>query len=726
MQFRILGPLEVLDQNRPVVLRGTKQRATLGFLLLHANRVVPTSQLLNALWRLDEAPTTARKILQNAVYGIRGLLTPRAPASQPDTYAQTGPALLTQTAGYMMRVPPEHVDVHCFHRRVAQGREQRAQAPQQAAALLREALGLWRGPALADVVEAGIDWPELAALEKTRLDVMEDYFDAQLACGRHYDVLPELETMVQAEPLRERSCGQLMLALYRCGRQADALNVYTRLRAELVENLGLEPARELQDLQQAILTQDLSLSPGRGTRLPEPAGAGRPREAVRLGVRTGTGPVTAAAGPTPSPDRNTKVRPADPARRRVGVLSVGTRLAPTLGGGARANRDDLLDGTTLMVREQIERFGGKVTAAIGSVSLAVFGLDDPGEEDAGRAVLAALALRDVLDGGAESAPLTVHAAVTVGDVLLRYADPRDAPTVVGTVLDESHTLLSEVPAGEVWVHDQVRRATVGTIAYRKLEDAPHLWRATGRRESPQDLPDGDGAWQLCELDVLRGLVRRTWYRSVPHLVTVLGEAGAGKSRLLEDFRDWTTHQPDGVLFLTGHAPAAPDDDPLQAQAEMLTAYCGIRPGDDAEAALVRKARSLFRSERTVDWMVPRLLPLVRGAEEQSGAFADDDRLTDTLHAWCMFFQEVARRRPVVLAVDDLHRAPDRVLDSMEECAGLLGSCRLFVVVTAGPELLLRRPSWGGGKRHATTVTLDHPERVTTEHLAGFLRSTAGN
>ncbi|WP_307792511.1 BTAD domain-containing putative transcriptional regulator [Streptomyces verrucosisporus] len=430
---------------------------------------------------------------------------------------------------------PEHVDVHRFHRQVAQGREKRTQgAPEQAAALLRETLALWRGPALADLVEAGIDWPELAALEKTRLNVMEDYFDAQLACGRHYEIMSELETMVQAEPLRERSCGQLMLALYRCGRQADALNAYTRVRAELVENLGLEPARELQDLQQAILTQDLSLSPGRGSPLPGPGGEAGARESVHGGVITTTPAPTAP--PRPALARTPAPRPTDPARHSVGILAVRTRLAPSLGGGAQENLDDLLDGTSLMVREQIERFGGKVTASIGSVSLALFGLDNPAEEDLSRAVLAALAIREMLDIGAEPSQLAVNAAVTAGDVLLRYGDPGDAPTVVGTALDECHALLSAVPTGEVWVHEKVCHATVDTITYRKLEETPHLWRATERRRSTADRPDGQGAGQTWELDVLCGLVRRTWHRSVPHLVTVLGEASSGKSRLLDDFR----------------------------------------------------------------------------------------------------------------------------------------------------------------------------------------------
>ncbi|MFB0619441.1 BTAD domain-containing putative transcriptional regulator [Streptomyces sp. AGS-58] len=721
MQFRVLGPLEVLDQGRPVVLRGTKQRATLGFLLLQANRVVPVSQLLNALWGVDEAPTTARKILQNAVYGIRGLLSPRAASLQPETYAQTGPTLLTQPAGYMMRVAPEHVDVHLFHRRVAQGRERRVQgAPEQAALLLREALGLWRGPALADLVEAGIDWPELAALEKTRLDVMEDYFDAQLACARHYEVLPEMESLVQAEPLRERSCGQLMLALYRCGRQADALNAYTQLRSQLVENLGLEPARELQALQQAILTQDISLSPGAGGPLPDRTDDGPLRDGTYGIVRTEARVIT----PTPPPPNDTPApaRLTDGARRRVAILSVSTRLTPAPHRGARENMDDLLAGTTLMVREQIERFGGKVTASIGSVSLALFGLEDPAEEDVSRAVLAALAVRDILVVAADAGRLTARAAVTVGDVLLRHGDPGDTPTVVGAALDESHALLSEVPGDEVWVRDEVRRATASSISYSKVEGAQRLWRVTGRREFAAG--QGAGVRQTCELDVLGGLVRRTWHRSVPHLITVLGEEGSGRSQLLEDFRGWTAEQPESVLFLTGTTPSALDEDPLQAQAETLAAYCGIRPGEEGTAVLIREVRSLFASEQTADWMVARLAPLVGGTPRPAGAHGGGEHMADTLLAWRTFFQQVARHRSVVLAFDDLHRACDHVLDAVEACAGSAGPCRLFVAAAAGPELLLRRPSWGGGKQHTTTVTLDLPESAGTGPLGQVLRSAA--
>ncbi|MET9804120.1 BTAD domain-containing putative transcriptional regulator [Streptomyces sp. NPDC006368] len=254
MRFRMLGPLEVMAGDRPVPLGGTKQRATLGYLLLQANQVVPTSQLLSALWSGEDTPATARKILQNAVWGLRGMLTTSAPAVEhPAT-------LVTRAPGYMINVDPDQVDLHLFRKRVHEGRARLAAGrPEEAVPPLCEALELWRGPVLADLVERGTSWPELTAVQNTRLDVLEDYFEAKLQCAQHYAVLGELETTVEAEPLRERTAGQLMLALYRCGRQADALGVYHRIRATLVEDLGLEPGHELRRMQQAILAQDPAL-----------------------------------------------------------------------------------------------------------------------------------------------------------------------------------------------------------------------------------------------------------------------------------------------------------------------------------------------------------------------------------------------------------------------------------------------------------------------------------
>ncbi|MEU0162725.1 BTAD domain-containing putative transcriptional regulator [Streptomyces sp. NPDC006261] len=720
MEFRVLGPLEVLRDGEPVELRGTKQRGTLGFLLLQANRVVPTSRLLNALWPDENAPTTARKILQNAVYGLRGVLAPSPQDAADDAM------LLTRPPGYMMRVAPDEVDLHRFNQWVGQGREKRDQgAPAEAAVLLRDALDLWRGSALADLVEAGIDWPELDSLRKTRLDVTEDYFDAQLLCGRHHAVLAELESMVAAEPLRERTCGQLMMALYRCGRQADALSAFSRVRSLLIENLGLEPGQQLQQLQRAILTQDPLLSLDAS---PSAAPSARPQPVRIRAAEPGTSEAAPAGAEVAVQEADAIRRSEETApgiqRRLVSVLSVRTRLTSPLDGCV----DTLLDAAATVVREQIERYGGTVTASMGSLTQALFGLDGPEEGGAGQAVAAALAIRDVLDvpcgSEPDRPPLSVQAAATAGEVLLRYSGRNDAPTPVGAVLDESQSLLAGLPDGHVMVAEEVRRATENAVVYRRAEGRPAVWLAVGRRTSGREAGAEDPGTAY-ELDLLCGLVKRSQDREIPHLVTVLGESGSGKSRLLREFGVRLAARPGPVTVLTGRTPAAPTDHPLRAQAQVLVAYCGIRPGDgpdSARSALTARVRHLFRSERSGSRVLAGLTPLL---DARPGAVPADVSAPRILAAWRDFFQAAAQHLPVVLCIDDLHRAGSDVLDVVEELAESGASAPLFVVASAGPELLLRRPAWAGGRSHATTVTLGRTEETTTSRqLVEFLRAAA--
>ncbi|MER5830721.1 BTAD domain-containing putative transcriptional regulator [Streptomyces sp. NPDC002130] len=335
MQFRLLGPLEVEPVGGPpgslVDLGGHRQRAVLAYLLLQANKVVSTSQMLSALWADDEAPMTARKILQNAVWKLRGVL------SRPPRDEQS-PELLTRAPGYLLRVPQQRVDLLDYEQRVVTGRAALATGEvERARRSLGEALALWRGPVLSDLVEEGICWPELSALQNRRLDVMEDHFEAALACGRHQLVLPDLESLVAAEPLRERASGQLMVALYRCGRQAEALAVFGRVRTALVEGLGLEPGRELHRLQQAILTQDAMLEvpravggrepvnlaplPRTAAALPEPAAdpaapvALAPAAAASASTRAEHTEPRTPAEPSPPASRAPRTEPSTPASR---------------------------------------------------------------------------------------------------------------------------------------------------------------------------------------------------------------------------------------------------------------------------------------------------------------------------------------------------------------------------------------------------------------------------
>ncbi len=245
MDFRVLGPLEVEDDGRAIAL-GPKQQGLLAILLLHRGEVVPADRLIEDLYG-KRPPRTAAKSLQAHVSRLRKALG-------------DGLRLRTASGGYVLEVPHGNLDLDRFEELVDRGRRAHARGDANAAsAALTEALALWRGPAFADFRYADFAQAEIARLDERRLAILEDRIDADLVLGRHADLVGELETLVAEHPLRERPRGQLMTALYRCGRQAEALDVYTETRRLLTDELGLEPSETLKQLQRAILEHDPSL-----------------------------------------------------------------------------------------------------------------------------------------------------------------------------------------------------------------------------------------------------------------------------------------------------------------------------------------------------------------------------------------------------------------------------------------------------------------------------------
>ena len=243
LEFRILGPLEVGDGEETVALGGRNQRGVLTLLLLRANEPVSIERLVDALWG-DRPPRTATTSLQNTVSQLRKLL---------------GPGVLhTRSSGYVLELDEEQLDLARFERLV---QEARGAEPATRSALLREALELWRGPALADCELDEFAQPEIHRLEDSRLAALEERLGADLDLGRHPELVGELDGLVRLHPLRERLRSQLMLALYRSGRQAEALGVYHEARKLLIEELGIEPSPELQGLYGSILRQERSLTP---------------------------------------------------------------------------------------------------------------------------------------------------------------------------------------------------------------------------------------------------------------------------------------------------------------------------------------------------------------------------------------------------------------------------------------------------------------------------------
>jgi DNA-binding SARP family transcriptional activator/tetratricopeptide (TPR) repeat protein len=257
MDFRILGPLEVSENDRVFPLGAPKERALLASLLLRANRVVATDRLIEVLWGAAP-PDTARATLQTYVLRLRRALRPvRGSAS---------PMIATSPPGYVLQVRPDQVDLHRFERLVAEARTAMAGGDsgdmEKAAERLRQALGLWRGPALGEVASMSpLLMGEAARLEEARYAALDDRIEAELALGWHARLVGEVEALVGAHPERERLRRQLMVALYRSGRQAEALAVYRSTRQFLVQELGVEPSRALQELERAILRADPALEP---------------------------------------------------------------------------------------------------------------------------------------------------------------------------------------------------------------------------------------------------------------------------------------------------------------------------------------------------------------------------------------------------------------------------------------------------------------------------------
>jgi peptide/nickel transport system substrate-binding protein len=310
LEFRILGPFEAARSGRVLDLPAGKPRALLALLLLRRGDVVPVDTLVDELWG-ESPPPTAAKNVQGYVARLRRALGDGA--------------LATRAPGYALQLDDDGLDAARFQLLVEQARHEE---PAAASDRLREALDLWRGPPLADFAYESFAQDEIRRLEDLRLAALEDRIAADLELGRHEDVLPELESLVAAQPLRERLQGQLLVALYRCGRQADALEAYRAVRRRFVDDLGVEPGPELQALERKILEHDPSLqAPARPSR---PANAPSGRRRLIAGVALAVAAVVAVLLAVLLPS-GSKALSATP--NSIGVLDGKHVRAVITGGG---------------------------------------------------------------------------------------------------------------------------------------------------------------------------------------------------------------------------------------------------------------------------------------------------------------------------------------------------------------------------------------------------------
>src|SRR5919204_1923600 len=444
MEFRILGPLEVLDEGRDVTPGRAKQRALLAALVLHANEPVASDLLVGGLWG-GRPPQTAQTALHGHVSALRKLLGPER--------------IVTRPPGYQVCVCPGELDAERFDALVAEARA--VEDAVERSRLLGEALGLWRGEPLADFRYDEFAQGEIGRLEERRLAVLEDRAEAELALGRHQQLLPKLEWVVGEQPLRERPRGLLMLALYRAGRQSDALEVYQEGRQLLAQELGLDPGPALQALHQQILEQDPALE---APPLAEPASPRQERKHVTV--------LVAELTPTEPSD------PEDLARLVRPVLE--------------------------HAREVVAGFGGAVEPLFSNALIGVFGAPRAREDDSERAVCASRALVEAVG---EEPGLSVRVGIERGDALVTIEGDRVA--VTGEVVAAASRLQTRAPPGEV-----------------KL--GPALMRLQRTDVGRGEIPFVGREPELALLETIRATVLE---ERLPRLVTIVGEAGIGKTRL---------------------------------------------------------------------------------------------------------------------------------------------------------------------------------------------------
>jgi DNA-binding SARP family transcriptional activator len=658
MEFRILGPLEVRDDGRLLELGGAKQRALLAVLVLHANRPVTAEHLADALWG-EDAAGRAVKTIQVYVSRLRGSLG-------------EGEALLTTTlAGYQLRVRPGELDAERFERLVRRGQDALSGGrPELAAGTLREALALWNGPPLADFAFASFAQAEIARLEEIRLAALETRIEADLAVGRHAQLIPELQQLCFEHPTRERLAAHLVVALYRCGRQADALATYRATRARLVDEHGIEPGRELRELEQQVLVNDPALELG-------------PAQAALQEAPVATALVVAE----PEPEEALPLT-----RRTVTVVVATLRFEP---GAAQPDpelaRRLIKRGRDEAIRVIVGR-GGRFQRGLGAELVGVFGLETINEDDALRALEAAVELRERITALLEQQPgdARLRIGVDTGEVVIE--EPADEPALFGDPLDgalalaraaqDNVILLTERTRG--LAPDAIRVDPVDALTWRLADVIPNAPAVLRRHSTPMVGRDEDLA------TLLAGFARTTRTRRA-RMQTVFGEAGLGKSRLAHEFR---TRVADEATVLVAYCRAYGAGGSLWPLGEAVAELAG---GTSREAI-----RRLLGDVEEADAITDLAM---------AGLGLADPPVDKEAVPWALrrLLGTIAERRPLVLIVEDIHAAEQQLLEQLQHLVEWLSTTPMFVLSLARPEFRDTRGDWIGGHAGMPDLELEKLE-----------------
>lgn len=633
IRFNMLGPLEFWSGGQQIPLGGPKQRAILGYLLVHTNEVVATRKIIGALWP-EGAPSTARKMLQNTVSNIRGLLSAQGDSSSS--------ALLTHSPGYMLRTDVASLDLLHFQHLSRVGRVALADgAWEVAAGSLREALDLWRGEPLADLRDTGVSWAQLDVLRESRFSALEDYFEAELAAGHHREQVAELEQLVIDEPHRERAAHQLMLALYRSGRQVDALAVYHRTRTVLQDTLGLEPTRTLRNLERAILVHDTSLES------PAFAAQNQPKISAPRSVR----PVLVGAGVNALPRTE---------RNPVSVLTIALAGPDDV---AAEEIDTIFAEAGSDVRREVDAAGGTVLFCTGSMVQAVFGALTSHQQDAVAAARVAVGLRNRFARADEAVQLRL--SIRTEDMLIRSSYGQI--DVVSPALEQCVRVVRTLPPNEVWVCDVTRRCGGIDVVDTVFRGLPAVSWSRVRPCADND-PTLVFVERSHELSMLERHFEHTTQTQRGRLVTLLGEAGIGKTRLISEWSSRLNALPAPPLVLRREVPQGAPWAARSMVSELIACLMGV---------------NVDELDRRMPIDVEQLLAMID------------------------------HRGPTVLIVEDLHRADEATQEFVGKLAAQIGSRPVLLVATArfpAPDL----DRWD--LRAFTTMTLDRISDAAIESL----------
>jgi DNA-binding SARP family transcriptional activator len=652
--FRVLGPLEVERDGAPLLVRGAKLRGLLAVFLFRAGHTISPETLIDALWG-DEPPTTARTALQMHVSRLRKLLD-----------GDDSVVLETRERDYVLHLGPDRLDLDTFRRLVDRGLAEMGRGEHAAARdTLESALRLWRGVPLENVSIPGLPQSELAELEELELAARATRLEADLALGRHLEVLPELEMLRMAFPLDERIRGLSVLALHRAGRQAEALDSITNLRHALSTELGIEPGPAIRRLEEQILAQDPALD---APIVVDPVGARTLRKTVAaLVCRFGF------EAPSKDPE------------------------------AGRATLDDL----TRRAQATIEAHGGSVQEVVVDKVVAAFGVPQVHEDDALRAIRAAMELRvapaDLPSVGSGPAPPGAGMGIALGDVLVESSQGGERLLSIGPI-EEAEQLARAARPGEVLMSSGAARlvehaaglepteiillgSESSPIAAYRLVETDRITLERRRFDSPL-------VGRKDELAVLRQAFGRATKERTAVLVTLLGPAGVGKTRLVAEFMDEVRSS---ATTFTGRCLSYGRDITFWPIADMIRQAAGI--GDDDEPGDARaRVGALVHGIDDAEFIEEQVASVL-GLSDRSPV------PSEIFWAIRRFFEAVAGDHPSVLVFDDIHWAEATLLDLIEHLAIASRGFPLLVVCMARAELLELRPGWGGGRMNAMSLAL---------------------